>query len=78
MVPINKGHKPFLTSMVHDGGGRAEGAWVGVHSSDQAGDLDQRAPEGGQEAAGAGGRWCWAGQAGQAGRGQELPRILSM
>lgn len=83
MVPINKGREPFLTPWSMTGAGRR----AGVLAGDQAGDLDQQAPENEQEGqararsdppspaarAGGRGRWAWRAE-----EGQELPRILSM
>lgn len=69
MVPINKGHEPLLVTVVHDKGQHRGGVLLRV----QAGDVDQRAPVDEQEAA----RQDEAAP-GRLGRGQELPRILSM
>lgn len=50
MVPINKGHEPFLITTVHDKG-QGRGGLGGVLAGDQAGDLDQQAPDDEEEAA---------------------------
>lgn len=85
MVPINKGHKPFLTTMVHDKGqgegweslqGTRQGAWIHKHQrmsgrDRQAAWLDPHPPLPPE---------LVADRAGPGGteKGQELPRILSM
>lgn len=69
MVPINKGREPLLATVVHDKGQDRGRVLLRI----QAGDLDRRAPVDEQEAA-----QHDEAAPGRLGRGQELPRILSM